>query len=184
MNNTQTARLTLRLYDIFDYNNPFQGTYNSNYSQYTFNNINLRTVLGDMYDKYDTFNLSLNSIYSSPCNSLLGDGSGNDLSLYIKLSGLPFINQTYDPIPNCNTDSTTIACVNFVRSSPLTQLFYNSSSNTFGKNQELVNLTFTYYRIKDSLIPNGAVVYPMMYYVFDIIGIPRDDGNKNGTRMI
>ena len=182
MNHIQSARLVLRTSDI---QSGVDGTTNTNYSQYTFNNINLRTVLGDMYDKYDTFNLCLNSIYSNPCSSTLGaDGSGNDLSLFIKLSGLPFINQTYDIYNKCNTDSTTIACINFVRNSPLTELYYNSSSNTFGKNQELVNLTFTYNRIKDDAIPSSSVNYPFMIYVFDIIGIPRDDGNKNGTRMI
>ena len=182
MNNCQTARLVLKSSDI---QSGTDGTFNTNYSQYTFNNINLRTVLGDMYDKYDTFNLCLNSIYSNPCSPALGsDGSGNDLTLYIELSGLPFINQTYDIYNKCNNDSTTIASVNFVRNSPLTQLYYNSSCNTFSKNQELVNLTFNYYRIKDDLIPSSNANYPFMIYIFDIIGIPRDEGNKNGKRLV
>lgn len=64
MSNLQNATLVLNSYDgcIATVNN----------SNLLWNNINLRTVLGDMYDKYDLFNLQLNSIAQSiPVNSPL-----------------------------------------------------------------------------------------------------------------
>ena len=70
----------------------YQVTSNGKLSSITWNNINLRTLLGDMYDKYNTFNLCLNTISTSQANTI--DPSPDSKNVNLRLSGLPFINQT------------------------------------------------------------------------------------------
>ena len=59
------------------------GTVDQYRTTYTWNNINLRTVLGDMYDKYDTFNLCLNTVSSAVADVALGTGN-DDRTVMIK----------------------------------------------------------------------------------------------------
>jgi len=53
---------------------------------------------------------------------------------------------------------------------------------TFGKNQEMVNIN-----IFLTLVLNGnqaTGLFPETVYVLDIFGIDKEDGNKNGVRML
>lgn len=138
----------------------------------TWNNINLRTVLGDMYDKFDMFNLCLNTITTA--NSLLTNANtGNDQrNVIVSLSGLPWINQTYNASQLSNTASTALCTLMFLTSNTQTQ-FNSSNVVTFGKNQELVNLTLSYSRILDNVQPvaGGGEVFPHIALIFDIYGI-------------
>ena len=42
------------------------GQVSNNRQSYTWNNVNMRCILGDMYDKYDRFNICLNNVSMSP----------------------------------------------------------------------------------------------------------------------
>ena len=152
----------------------------------TWNNINLRTLLGDMYDKFDMFNLCLNTVSHS--NSALTNGNtGNDQrNVILNLSGLPFINNTYNTSYLSNTSSSVLGTFLFLTNNVSNQYFYSSNYITFGKNQELVNLTLSYSRIVDNLQPvaGGGEVFPYIVLIFDIFGI---DSSKHGItkdRMI
>jgi hypothetical protein len=240
------------------------GTSNTNRTSTTWNNINMRTLLGDMYDKYDTYNLclntvatatSLNNVYKAP----------SDSQVMLRIQGLPFINNTYNvgSSYNSNTQYCTIGTftfgnatitpsINFVGSisagsvtltisttgiilpvgsvitfydpnllglntktitamsattytlnSPIgvtaissipmytvantsaSQYFYGSNITTFGKNQELCNITIDYLRLTDLAQPetSGNNFFPNVTFIFDIIGIEKDKGNENGTRI-
>jgi hypothetical protein len=59
--------------------------------------------MGDMYDRYDKFNLVLSSFAMSHIGGTVGSNLA-DLALTIEISGLPFINQTYDPRTSNNTN--------------------------------------------------------------------------------
>jgi hypothetical protein len=56
-------------------------------------NIHLRTILGDMWDKYDLFNLYLVEVCTSKCDTF---NNPSDLALKVMISGLPFVNSGYD----------------------------------------------------------------------------------------
>ena len=73
----------------------------------TWNNINLRNLLGNMYDKYEKFNLCLVNISTGASNNTLGT-STDDLNVSVNISGLPFINQTYNTSTGNNTNTATI----------------------------------------------------------------------------
>ena len=57
-----------------------------------FFNVNIKTILGDLYDKYDNFYLCLNTVYFLNSTSTLSNL--NARLYYIKINGLPFHNIT------------------------------------------------------------------------------------------
>ena len=65
------------------------GTMNSFFSNFTFTNVNMRRIIGTMWDKYNKFNLvCLNVGIGSTATSL----SGNQRNQFFQIEGLQFIN--------------------------------------------------------------------------------------------
>jgi len=263
MTDLLNASLILKTSDItqqstYLYGNTFSsqvGSMNAKGSSITWNNINLRTVLGTIYDKYDVFNLCLNTISTAQANTI--DVNPDSRNITIKMSGLPWINQTYNTKSNSNGTSTSIATFNFTALSSTTQYYYSNNIATFGKNSDTCNITIDYFRILDDVIPNSNInltqitnltgtglinsnvlalsasnanvvlgsgitgagipantyisyvsgttiilsniltialnntaititpiaTYPNTIFILDIFGIPKDEGNINGTRL-
>jgi len=135
------------------YNNG-KNSSNAKLSSITWNNINLRVLLGDMYDKYDTFNLCLNAISTSQANSI--DPFHDSKNVSIKLSGLAWLNQSYNvkSLTN-NNNSTTIGTFNFVGNSATSQFYNSNNIATFSKAQDICNITIEYQRILDEVVVNN-----------------------------
>lgn len=161
----RNASLVLKTSDLtqnssYLYGQPFNiqhGSMNAKSSSITWNNINLRVLLGDMYDKYDLFNICLNTISTSQANTI--DVNPDSRNVNVKISGLPFINQTYNVKGGSNSSSTTIATFNFVPSNSTTQYYYSNNMATFGKNSDVCNITIEYFRIVDDTIPNSFLTF-------------------------
>jgi hypothetical protein len=158
------------------------GEYNDDYNtSCTWNNINLRTVLGQMYDKYDVFSLELNYAAHGLADDVL-NVSENDNIVFVELSGLPLINNTYNIITNHNTNVSIISFFEFLNGKTNWQTFPNASKVLFGKNSEQVNITINLLNI--SLVqPTAVTEYPDVCYSFNIYGIPKEKGDLNNTRM-
>ncbi len=178
MSNLQNASLVLST------NN---GTFNNAArTSTTWYNINLRTLLGDMYDKYDLFNLCLNTIATGVPPSAFNTAA-QDLQTLIRINGLPFINNTYNinGTNNANTNNCIIGTFTFASTSYATANF-NLNIATFGKNQDICNITIDYLRVNDLAPPSvvGANPYfPQTTFIFDIYGIDKEKNNLNATRM-
>ena len=170
MSSIQMASLVLRTSDLTDNATNQYGTINQYKTAYTWNNINLRTVLGDLYDKFDTFNLCLNTVVSSTGDANLGAAT-DDRTVIIKMSGLPFINQTYSVKQGCNTNVCALCSYYFTKNQTNYQYFYSNNCYTFGKSANMVNLTIQYGTILADAIPATAVAFPQMVYMFDIVGV-------------
>ena len=91
MTSQEKALLVLKTSDLTFGQTNSVGTANATGTQCTWNNINLRVLLGNLYDKYSRFNLCLNTFTTGPCGVLTDAETGT----YITLSGLPFVNNTY-----------------------------------------------------------------------------------------
>jgi len=143
-------------------------------NDFTWNNINLRLLMGDMYDRYDKFNLVLSSFAMSNIGGTVGSNLA-DLALTIEISGLPFINQTYDPRTNNNTNWSTVNFFRVERNNSVIQQF-NNAFLTFGKSQDMCNINIRYTRITDRNPPStpGSAPYPSSIFDFYIVGIPND----------
>jgi hypothetical protein len=158
------------------------GKYNDDYHMScSWENINLRTVLGQMYDKYDVFSLELAWLGQGLTDEALNTEANDNLT-FIQLSGFPLINNTYNIITNHNTNSTIIGVYQFELGQPSYQHFSNSSKVIFGKNSDIVNITIN---LLNNVLkaPSAATEYPIMCYSFNIFGIPKEKDDLNNTRM-
>ncbi len=160
-----------------------EGEYNDEYHlSCTWNNINLRMVLGPMYDKYDIFSLQLNYVGQGYVAAAILATELNDDLVYIELSGLPLINNTYNIKTNNNTNSSIIAVYEMNPENNDSQQYPNPSRVIFGKNSDIVNITINL--LTNFLVPPEAVTeYPNMCYSFNIFGIPKEKDDLNNTRM-
>ena len=168
----ESASLVLKTCDLTLGSTTQIGTADDFGTHYTWNNINLRVLLGDMYYKYDRFNLNLNTIGTgAPYTGWSTGGSLDDRCVYISISGLPFVNNTYSQKNNSNTTSTIIASCYFNSSTQTTQYFYSNNSATFNKNQDMCNFSLSLLRIDDGLKPTVTVAFPPIIFLFDITGV-------------
>ena len=128
MSTTENAALVLRTGDLTVNTTTNVGTCDQYRTNFTWNNINLRALLGCMYDKYDKFNICLNTISTSYMTSLPGY-FGDDKIVQLYMGGLPFLNQTYDVVRCTNTPNTIIGTFNFPAfiNTMATQYFYSSN---------------------------------------------------------
>jgi hypothetical protein len=180
----------LRTADLTNALTPNVGTCDFSKANFTWNNINLRTLLGNMYDKYDKFNICLNTVTTANVTAGTIPGTApDDRIVQIYLNGLPFLNQTYDVVRGGNTNNCVIGTFNFPSAAgSVTQYFYSSNIATFDKRQNMLNINIFYNRVKiDGAgtynISNNANAFPDMIFIFDIFGIPAPDDNY-GKRMI
>jgi hypothetical protein len=130
-------------------------------------------LLGDMYNKYDRFNLCLNTIASGISNNFFG--SQADAQVLVRVSGLPWVNNSYNIRANGsnNTGTTVIASFLFVNNSQQTNQFYGSNMAVFGKNSDIASITIDYIRVSDLAAPAVAdgTAFPHVAFIFDIFGI-------------
>ena len=159
MTDIRNASLVLKTTDLISASNTLNdtvyisqyGSFNNKLSSFTWYNINLRTLLGDMYDMFDEFNLCLNTISTAQCSTI--DGIADNKNVYIKMAGLPWINQTYNVKNISNGSVTNIATFNFSSGNATTQNYYSNNIATFGKSQDSCNLSIEYSRILDDTTP-------------------------------
>jgi hypothetical protein len=128
-----------------------------------------------MYEKYDTFNICLNTV--SICSAVVAGNAGttaNDKNVMVYLSGLPFISQTYSTRTNTLTNNTVIGSFAFPADTTTTtsnQYFYSSNIATFNKSCDIVNLTIELRRGLDDSSPASTNIYPQVNYIFAIYGV-------------
>ena len=171
---------------------------NALYTSFTWSNIDLRTLLGDMYYKYDRFNLNLVNITSTtqiyaftasntPNNAMYLYSFPDQAICLVNITGLPWVNQGYNPALLHNTNVAVAGT--FVV--PTTQ-FTNTSTNygktylIFEKNQDVSNITIYSTIVETNTAPLSPPGFPFpgFAFLFNIFGIPKDPENQNGSRLI
>jgi hypothetical protein len=174
MSNLQNATLLLKTHEgcILSQNN----------AVLVWSNINLRTVLGDMYDKFDLFNLQLNSI--SQCIPTATLGVSDDVrNVTMNISGLPFINQTYSVKNGTNTSESILTTFKFNNTTGTVQIYNNNAILTFGKNQEQANIQINYKQVVDGNISVPTNPFPQMVFQFTIYGVESTKHDITKDRM-
>jgi hypothetical protein len=183
----EQATLILRSGDLIRNAVNQYGSCDINFTNFTWNNINLRTLLGHMYDKYDLFNICLANITQATGAGNFGD-TDDDIIVQIYLKGLPFINQTYS-VPDCcnNGGIGTVIAIYPFSYVGCSSFNYNHFHNaTFSKNQEQCNINIYYQRLYPELGSfnvNTTNPFPEVIFRFKIYGIEKTE-NKNGGRII
>lgn len=149
------------------------GTMNANRQQFTFTNINMRHILGAMWNKYDKFNLIMQS-YGMGIGT--GNYSGDVKNIYFAMEGLQFINNLaigfnstiyYDRYAFMGFGTLESATTNFASSGNC--LDNCGSTNTFRKPEsENVTLSFILSNVSSF---NASVAYGNWNLTFMIVGV-------------
>ena len=169
MEQIQMATLTLKTTDLTAGQPLSNGSVDQYRTSMTWNNIDFRLLLGDMYDKYDLFNFKLANIGCSA--TLLTAGTDvTDRCVTLNLSGINFINNTYNSNTNNLSSSMVIGTYNFYASYSNE---YNNSIATFTKGNDKCNISIQYKTIVGDTTPSTLVNFPHMTFRFHIYGIPR-----------
>ena len=169
---TESISLALKTFDInssdgqADYYNVTVTTnkgkvFNSR-TGYTWNNVNIRNLLGDWYNKYDKFNICLVSVTQS-YQATQGIGVCNVVA--IKMSGLQWLS-SYDQASGNDTGSVVIGVKNFNQNDDLS----NTNYITFRKGQQITNITINLDCLQNdnTLVPNVQSTFGHMIFLFTI----------------
>lgn len=187
MSTTACATLYLKQSDLDEDPSPQGQLLNDTHSQSVWNNINLRLLLGDLYDKYDTFNLCLTSIScGAPSEAIGANYLDNDIDnghLTVYISGLPFINNTYDVAKCRNIHEAPLGIFTYpTATTTIGYRVYNDAGIvTFGKSQEQCNIQISMRRVFDDDEPVSVNYLPITNYMFTIVGV--EPKGMNGSRI-
>ncbi len=191
----ECASFTLRTADLPTFvagANQYGSSNNSSHSSFTWLNVNIKSILGTMWDEYDYFNLALVS-------SLISTGAptyatnDNKIGL-IYMSGPKWINSSYDVILKSLTNNACIGIMNVSTLSAtvgVTSQYNQLNINTFSKGAPNMQMTIFYSRVSDNLSnATSSGTFPASTFTFKIYGIPKaessykDISNKNNQRIL
>ena len=154
----------------------------------------MRQVLGEMYDKYETFNLYLCQVSQSQGFGSVATCVVNQLLVDIRIKGLQFLNNGYNIKSRNNTNSAflTSYILNLTNNATgslgtITPMF-NPTIITFGKSADCVDINIDMKRSADQQYPTVATNtagFGTFVFMFKIYGIPTREKNIiiNGSRM-
>jgi len=147
------------------------GTINSIRTAATWYSINFEEILGDMYSKYDFFNLRLRMLQH---NAQAAYGTtANDRSIYFQMSGLNFNNSNYDTARACNV-GTTIIGSHILGTAASTTTFDDAFVVTIRK-QNSADITITYIDVENLPPTTGAgTQFPRAAFYFDLTPVYTD----------
>ena len=196
----ETASLILNTFDI----NPSQdgavydntvdnqfGTISNNRCNFTWKNINMRLVLGGMYDRYETFNIYLYQINQTGGLGLAPTSTAYQL-VDVRMKGLPFLNNTYNfkTQNNINSAYLTSYVLNnnaFTGVGTVTPMF-NPTVITFSKCTDRVDINIDMKTTRTQEYPQPTAAqrpFGNFIFMFKFYGIPTREPNRitNGSRM-
>ena len=144
------------------------GITNANYTEITFNNIDMRNVCRSMWLKYNKFNIFLSGVTSWAASTDALNGSW-----ILQMNGFNFINQTAYITGTGQTQTATIGSVFAGTGAPISTGNMSSYCTTFYKTQDLVNLTLRALPL-DPATP--FTNQPLQCaFTFTIVGVPDDE---------
>lgn len=120
----------------------------TNNQGFTWNNIDLREVLGDMYDKYSLFKLTFINV---EFNTLGTFASFDDGLLFLNITGLEWDYSSYDFAPQSNLQTARVAILFFVDGTQTCQPPYTTMGLTFRKDKPFCNIRLNYTKTTDGV---------------------------------
>ena len=120
----------------FTYDNEY-GTTTANGCFVTWKNVNIKCCIGELYNKYDKFNLKLTAVQLRHSTVTV-----TDAQFMIYMTGLPFINGSTYNTRYGPSNSSALGCVNFIASTSVgSTIPIISGLSSFDKPRQ-IKLTF------------------------------------------
>ncbi len=166
--------------------NTTTGIVSENRCSYTWFNVNIKNIITpDIYNRYEKFNITLNSVAMSEQGSTAF--TVDSRTLYVKMSGLPFIstysNNVNSPYAILNTiqipTTPSVSYVNNINNGPIL---------TFIKSNENLNINISLHAVDiDDFDPYvGASALQLMghfAFIFNIVGVVEDEIDITKNRI-
>lgn len=169
MLNRQIASLRLSMNDISTSdtlaNYPLEnsiGSMDTYRTTIVFKNLDMRAILGDMYDRYEYFNICMPIMFNG--GSTFGTANVDKLVRF-NVSGLPWVNNTYDVQSRSLTNSCVLGFQKLSTSISLVQ--YNYANIATFRRCENINFTITITRYNGDACATTAL-YPRSDFYFKI----------------
>ena len=143
------------------------GTIANNRCTLTWKNVDMRRVLGVLYDKYETFNMYLYQINQSNGFGANATCTANQQLVDIRIRGLQFLNNGYNTISRNNTRSAFLTSYvlnltsNATASLGTVTPMFNPTIITFGKSVDCVDITID----MKTTIDRKYVIWDICFYV-------------------
>jgi len=171
--------------DLINANNEI-GTIQSNGQYLVFKNINMRILLGTLWDKYDMFNICLRTLaVSTPGNAI------NGVSCSIWMSGLNFVNQTYSVKTKTLVNECCLGGNNFITTGTNGSVnHFPANSAMFRKGKEVTDLVIELKGSTGAVVvgddgraEKSAGVFGHQQYIFDIYGVDGYETPQQGIQL-
>ena len=167
------------------------GTITNNRCNITWKNINMRQVLGEMYDKYETFNMYLYQVVQSSAFSATAPVIPQNGLVDIRIKGLQFLNNTYNPVSRNNTTSAFLTSyvlnINTSAGTGTVTPMFNPTILTFSKSVENVDINIEMKTTREQNYPGitNSTALGTFIYLFKFYGVTTKPPNViiNGSRM-
>ena len=159
------------------------GSVSNNRTSFTWNNVNLKTLLGDMFEKYERFNICLNFVAGAATGSSAETTYADNRMFQVKLTGLPFTSSYNHPTLS-NAGTVVLTCVQVPLGSSTTWVnnYFTSQYYTFTK-QTLVNISIDLHTVLGDTSPSPDALTKMIghcIFSFNIYGVDEFE-NKDIT---
>lgn len=123
-------------------------TIETNNQGFTWNNIDLREVLGDMYDRYSLFKLTLVQIEFNTMGTFTNADEG---LLWLNITGLEWEGASYDYASQSNLLSARVGIIFFADGTQTAQPPYTTTGLTFRKEKPFCNIRLNYTKTTDGV---------------------------------
>ena len=163
-----------------------KGQISNSFSSFTWYNVNIRMILGDLYDKYDRFNICLNNICMGEQGGAAADQDYR--AMQIKFLGLPF-NSSYNQGTYSNTNQVILNCINLpLPNAAISSYYYAFSEKTYftfiKNNSSTCNLSIDLHSVFADAYPVYTASTQLLghfIFSFSIYGVEdyRIDNNKH-----
>lgn len=146
------------------------GTMNASKTIFTFNNVNMRQIIGTLWDKYDKFNLQIRTIGMAV---LTASQSGNQRRQYFNISGLQFINNmVIENTTNLNNVWSPIFYAQPINYGFSEKFDEPTNIYTFRKPEsENVSLSFTLWTLNNNSTPYTSIQQNDWSFTFSVFGV-------------
>lgn len=142
----------------------------SNYKQTTYWYVNLKSLLGEDYDKYDKYCIRLNQANFASAN--YPTSTSTDINWISYMSGLNWVNSSYNCVTQNNSNKAPLGLFYIPASTNLSFSFNNFNlTNFFRKGDNLVRIQIEHFKVTDGTIIGSTTGLPHSVYSFDVFGV-------------
>lgn len=149
-----------------------------NMTNFVWKNINLKVLLGDLYDKYDSFNIQLSSITQGVKGST--SNSAANVLFSVKMSGLNWLS-SYDQSTKQNSQQISLCTIKTVTTASAGDYIplYGAPFYTFTKLYDTTNINIQLHQLDtDTLISYATAATLPIHYIFQFVIVGCKLSNK------